>query len=288
MRHYDLFDDISPYELQRLKEWLGSDNTEEITLNICSPGGDIFVAFGIIDLLRPFKTTANIVGYVASAASIIALSCDKVTITPTGSIMLHSAYVDAVEITDDMDEGVQRANELMLSIIRSRCPSIDASVVSKENWFNADRAKALGLVDEIVTNPDVIGSAVNRYAAKFVGGSMTTKVKAEEVMQEEVRQEEVKEEVKEEEKAPDLIDVVSKLVERCDALEARIAALEVPAEIVEQVERVVPEQDDRIRVIYDSLTKPKASVGNVVAAKGEKEKVVKLTGSMKRLVKEGK
>ena len=285
MRHYDLFDDISPYELQRLKEWLGADTSEDVTLNICSHGGDIFVAFGIIDLLRPFKTTANIVGYVASAASIIALSCDKVTITPTGSIMLHSAYVDAVEITDEMDEGVRRANELMLSIIRNRCPSIDASVVSKENWFNADRAKALGLVDEIVINPDVIGSAMYRYAAKFVGGSMATKVKAEEVMQEEVRQEEVVEEVKkeEEEKSPDLIDVVSKLVERCDALEARIAALEIPAEVVEQV---VPEQDDRIRVIYDSLTKPKAAVGNVVSAKSEK--VVRLSGSMKRLVKEGK
>lgn len=67
---------------------------KDITVNINSPGGDMFEGLAIYNLLRehPASVTVKIMGVAASAASVIAMAGDQV-LMGTGSIMMvHNAW----------------------------------------------------------------------------------------------------------------------------------------------------------------------------------------------------
>ena len=54
-----------------------------VTVNVNSPGGDMFEGLAIYNLLRehPAEVTVRVMGLAASAASIIAMACDRIDIS---------------------------------------------------------------------------------------------------------------------------------------------------------------------------------------------------------------
>ena len=231
MQTLRIFSDIDETTLDALVARLADvPDGEDVTLQVCSAGGYIFYAFGIIDYLkaRHFALTAEILGMAASAAALIAISCDRVKMCEYASLMLHGAYSLGVGADDP---GIQRANATQLAIIHKRCPDFDEALLDKDNWFSAARAKELGFADEIIADANAISAICDGYLAL-----MKSKLSAEEavVMNEEKKEDAIIEEkpvnecgdkdVKAEDVSPD--DLIEKLVERLDEIEHRLAVLE--------------------------------------------------------------
>ena len=74
-----------------------------INLYINSPGGEVYEALGIAALLRrhPAEKRAIIDGQAASAASFLAVVCDKVSMYSTATMMIHNMWCYAVGNAND-------------------------------------------------------------------------------------------------------------------------------------------------------------------------------------------
>ena len=281
-------------------------------MNIASYGGELLPTISIIDLIKSknLKTTANIVGFAASAAAILALSCDVVTMSSLGSLMIHSAWS---EMSDSDDPGIKRCNQVQLQIINKRCKAISDKTLKQDNWYNANECLKLGLIDNIQDNSAII----NAFYAKLKSEVLPMDEKVQEVV-ENIKElvesgdvspetasdvvEELHEDVKVgadksaetpvaeepvvEEPAKDdhdLLEVIEKLTEEVMNLKARVLALEdvgtketVDEEVKAESNCGESEDDkikNRINNIYNSITMPQAVVANAPKAKNVVQKV---------------
>ena len=303
----NIFEDITPYTLSKISSILENvKDGDDLELNIASYGGEILPTISIIDLIKSkdLKTTANIVGFAASAAAILALSCDVVTMSSLGSLMIHSAWS---EMSNSDDPGIKRCNQVQLQIINKRCKAISDKTLKQDNWYNANECLKLGLIDNIQDNSAII----NAFYAKLKSEVLPMDEKVQEVV-ENIKElvesgdvspetasdvvEELHEDVKvetpvaeepaaEEEKPNDhdLLEVIEKLTEEVMNLKARVLALEdvkVDETVVEEpkAETGCGESEDdkiknRINNIYNSITMPQAVVANAPKAKNVVQKV---------------
>lgn len=73
---------------------LRSIGKKDVTVNINSPGGDMFEGLAIYNLFRehPASVTVKVMGVAASAASIIAMAGDKVLMGVGSIMMIHNAW----------------------------------------------------------------------------------------------------------------------------------------------------------------------------------------------------
>src|SRR5579863_10765806 len=81
-----------------------NSDAETVTLNINSPGGDAFQGVAIHNVLAQSnkKVNVNVVGLAASAASIVAMARDTVTMHSGSVMMIHPAQAMAMGSADDM------------------------------------------------------------------------------------------------------------------------------------------------------------------------------------------
>lgn len=255
----NIFEDITPYTLSKVSSILESvKDGDDLELNIASYGGQILPTISIIDLIQSkhLKTTANIVGFAASAAAILALSCDVVTMSSLGSLMIHSAWSES-ELADSDDPGIRRCNQVQLQIINKRCKAINDKTLKQDHWYSAYDCLKLGLIDKIQNDSTII----NAFYAKVRSEVLPMDEKVQEVV-ENIKElvesgdvspetasdvvEELHEDVRVEtpvaeelsgdsEKMPleepakddhDLLEVIEKLTEEVMNLKARVLALE--------------------------------------------------------------
>ena len=309
----NIFEDITPYTLSKVSSILESvKDGDNLELNIASYGGELLPTISIIDLIKSknLKTTANVVGFAASAAAILALSCDVVTMSSLGSLMIHSAWS---EMSDSDDPGIKRCNQVQLQIINKRCKAISDKTLKQDNWYNANECLKLGLIDNIQDNSAII----NAFYAKLKSEVLPMDKKVQEVV-ENIKElvesgdvspetasdvvEELHEDVKvgtdESAETPvaeepaveepakddhDLLEVIEKLTEEVMNLKARVLALEDVGtkEIVDEepkAESNCGESEDdkiknRINNIFNSITMPQAVVANAPKAKKVVQKV---------------
>ena len=175
----NIFEDITPYTLSKVSSILESvKDGDDLELNIASYGGELLPTISIIDLIKSknLKTTANIVGFAASAAAILALSCDVVTMSSLGSLMIHSAWS---EMSDSDDPGIKRCNQVQLQIINKRCKAISDKTLKQDNWYNANECLKLGLIDNIQDNSTII----NAFYAKLKSEVLPMDEKVQEVVE---------------------------------------------------------------------------------------------------------
>lgn len=73
-------------------------NGADVTVNINSPGGDMFEGLAIYNLLREYqgKVTVKVLGIAASAASVIAMAGDDIQIGRGAFLMIHNCWVATV------------------------------------------------------------------------------------------------------------------------------------------------------------------------------------------------
>lgn len=133
-------------------------NGDDVDVEIASNGGDVFAASEIYTALKGYKGKVNvqIQGLAASAASVIAMAGDKVSISPTAQIMIHRAWSNSQGNTDDMQHEAQVLDQIDQSIVSAyeAKTGMDQAtllnLMSEETWLTAKDAVAKGFADEIM------------------------------------------------------------------------------------------------------------------------------------------
>lgn len=150
-------DDVTP---QIFKNELMS-GTGPLTLWINSPGGDVFAAAQIYNMLMDYKddVTVNIDGIAASAASVIAMAGTTVNMSPVAMMMIHNPMTVAIGDSKEMEKAIAMLSEVKESIlnayeIKTSLSRVQLShLMDAESWFNAKKALELGFADSILYEP---------------------------------------------------------------------------------------------------------------------------------------
>lgn len=129
-----------------------------ITIWINSPGGDVFAAAQIYNMLMdyPHDVTVKIDALAASAASVIAMAGTKVLISPVAMIMVHNPATIAIGDSDEMQKAIDMLAEVKESIMNAYEIKTGMSrhkisqLMDAETWMNAKEAVKLGFADEIL------------------------------------------------------------------------------------------------------------------------------------------
>lgn len=130
----------------------------DVTVWLNSPGGNVFAANEIYNMLRDHKgkITVKIDAIAASAASVVAMAGDKVLISPVGMLLIHDPMTVAMGNTKDMEKAINTLNKVKESIIGAYQAKTGlshnkiAQLMSDETWLPAKEAKALGFADGIL------------------------------------------------------------------------------------------------------------------------------------------
>ena len=147
-------DEVTP---QLFKDELNAESGD-ITVWINSPGGDVFAAAQIYNMLRDYKghVTVKIDGLAASAASVIAVAGDTVLVSPVAMMMIHNPATVAMGNTKDMEAAIAMLNEVKESILNAYVDKTGLSrnklskMMDDETWFNAKKAVELGFADKVL------------------------------------------------------------------------------------------------------------------------------------------
>lgn len=147
-------DEVTP-KLFKDELMAGSGN---ITVWINSPGGDVFAAAQIYNMLMDYEgnVTVKIDGLAASAASVIAMAGGDVYMSPVSMIMIHNPSTIAIgdseemlrakALLDEVKESIINAYELKTGLSRTKL----SHLMDAETWMNANKAIELGFADKIL------------------------------------------------------------------------------------------------------------------------------------------
>ena len=146
--------------------------TGDITVWINSPGGDVFAAAQIYNMLMEYtgKVNVKIDGLAASAASVIAMAGGDVYMSPVSMLMIHNPSTIAIgdseemlrakALLDEVKESIINAYELKTGLSRTKL----SHLMDAESWMNANKAIELGFADKIMfmesETPDLTDSLI--------------------------------------------------------------------------------------------------------------------------------
>ena len=163
-----------------------------ITVWINSPGGDVFAAAQIYNMLMDYKgnVTVRIDGLAASAASVIAMAGTTVEMSPVGMLMIHNPSTAVIGNTKEMQAAIKMLDEVKESILnayelKTGQPRQQLSdLMDAESWMNAKKAVELGFADKILfANEDEEkqseGVDAMLFSQRAVTNSLIDKIKAQ-------------------------------------------------------------------------------------------------------------
>jgi len=295
---YTLINDIDEAEARTMFAWInGLPEKSNATIEILSHGGLCFAGTGIAQKIieaqsRGIVFTAKVYGIVASAASDIALACNRIAMAMGAQLMIHSAWN---EFLDPNDTGIQRANEAQLALIHRKLPDYTAEDLKQDRWLNAEEAVKLGVCDEYINMSDVMAT-FRKVAARYTLGGLNMKknekLNAEvEAVKAEAPCMENEEKKDEETKAMDddvmTIDVLEQMAQRLDEIEKRLGVLEGEGKKADdEGASDGAENGDqiaaRLNQLYARLSGGKADEKPVVATTGKVSKKAKIEASFER------
>lgn len=121
---------------------------EDYSLDINSPGGDVFAGLTIVNAIQnsEHKATANVHVMAASIAAIIALACDEVVVDENSVVMLHNCWTVADGNKEELQnavEAMKRIDAIQRNILAAHCRDIDkvsAAMDAGDFWMTADEA----------------------------------------------------------------------------------------------------------------------------------------------------
>lgn len=135
-----------------------------VTVNINSPGGDLFEGFAIYNLLRDHdgEVTVKVLGLAASAASVIAMAGDTIQVSRASFMMIHNTWVMAIGNRNDLHETaefLEPFDRAMADIYSSRT-GIDTddvtAMMDAETWMGGAEAIGKGFADEFLPSDQVV------------------------------------------------------------------------------------------------------------------------------------
>lgn len=130
---------------------------DTLTLVINSDGGSAIDGLALHDLIAalPCRTEAEILGICASAATLVACACQKITISASSLWMVHRSWIyargNAAELRDAADL-LGKIDDRMIAIYSDRTGKSREEIIAaieKDNYMSAAAALAGGWVDAI-------------------------------------------------------------------------------------------------------------------------------------------
>lgn len=133
---------------------MGNVSTIEVSIN--SPGGDVAEGRGIYNLLKQHsaRVEVRVIAEASSAASLIAMAGDEITMSEGALMMIHRASGLAYGNVDDVKGLLKRletVDETMVTTYAARSGNTEAKVrgwLEAETWMTADEAVLRGFADK--------------------------------------------------------------------------------------------------------------------------------------------
>lgn len=177
IRAKDEPDTISIYDTIGVDPWTGEGTTAKrisgalraigsdkpVTVNVNSPGGDMFEGLAIYNLLREHKgeVKVKVLGVAASAASIIAMAGDNIQIGRSAFLMIHNAWVVAVGNRHDMRsmaDTLEPFDRAMADIYAARTGEPQkaiAKLMDSGTWIGGSDAVDGGFADSLLDSDEI-------------------------------------------------------------------------------------------------------------------------------------
>ena len=158
--------DVKSETISPIVDWILAANLskkphKELTLGICSPGGDLNACFALIDVMKgssiPIKTIG--MGMIASCGLLMFISGTKGKriLTPNTSILSHQytwgSYGKEHELFATVKE-FELTTERMINHYK-KCTGLSDKIIREkllpphDVWLDANQAKKLGICDKI-------------------------------------------------------------------------------------------------------------------------------------------
>lgn len=159
--HLDLFD-LRKSLIIMNENLTGDDKKDAVNISFCSSGGDIYIGFGIYDLIKSQNYTINITafGRCMSAALLILQGGDNRFCYQHTSFMIHGVEtvigdIKTLSHTEREIESTEcdRLENLMLEIFakNTKLKKTEISeLIEKDTHFDANEALEWGFIDKII------------------------------------------------------------------------------------------------------------------------------------------
>lgn len=146
------------FTAKRMSAALRSIGKNDVTVQINSPGGDMFEGISIYNMLRshPAKVTIEVMGWAASAASIIAMAGDEIRMGLGTFMMVHNAWGvvignrhdmrDAADMFDGFDGAIADIYEARTGMKRADIEKL----MDVETFMGPSEAVKNGFADAVV------------------------------------------------------------------------------------------------------------------------------------------
>ena len=150
---------------------------DKIIVNVSSLGGDYYHGVGIHNVLKQSSAQieVNIMGYTASAGTLISIAGDTVKMADNVMFLVHQAWTGMLGNATELRALAEELDAIDLNQARMYATATGRSeeeileLMSADNgngkWLTAEEAKEWGFVDEVYTATKVAAS-VDKVAAK--------------------------------------------------------------------------------------------------------------------------
>lgn len=146
---------------KRVSAALRSIGQVPVTVNLNSPGGDMFEGLAIYNLLREHQAevTIKVMGLAASAASIIAMAGDRIEMGLGTFLMVHNSWGMVIGNQQDMRDAAETFAEFdaaMADIYAARTGLSSAEIadlMAEETWLRPAIAIEKGFADATFDAP---------------------------------------------------------------------------------------------------------------------------------------
>ena len=166
----ELFSDIGEfgYTAKDFSAALSGVTSSSVTFRINSYGGEVLEALAIYDLIRASEKsfTAEVFGICGSAATLIALACDRVELAENATWMVHEmkcGVYGTVADFDKMRETMETLREKIYSIYEAKTGKDRATLeetCSFDHYMSAQEALDYGFIDGILAASQALEETV--------------------------------------------------------------------------------------------------------------------------------
>jgi len=165
--HHVFMGDVTQETMKPLIDWIIAENynkdnkKKELTLGICSPGGDLNACFALVDIMKGSKIPIRTIGMgmIASCGLLMFISGEKGrrVLTPNTSILSHQFSWGSFGKEHELFAAVKEFDLTTQRMIDhyKKCTGLSEKDIREyllppqDVWLSAKEAKKLGLCDSI-------------------------------------------------------------------------------------------------------------------------------------------
>lgn len=163
-----IYDEIGFWGVQAsdFRAQLGAITAKEVTVEINSPGGDLFAGVAMYNMLKAAGKTVNVkvMGVAASAASLVAMAGDTIEMPKNTFMMVHNPMGVSMGNADDMRETAELLDRLGASMVQTYAARTGqpenaiAEMLAVDTWMTADEALAAGFATVVTEDIEATAS----------------------------------------------------------------------------------------------------------------------------------